>query len=231
VTGPSTKTRLLDAALTVVAREGIAGTSARVIATEAEVNQALIFYHYGSVDSLLAAAAQDVSRRRAEVYDARLAPVRTFTELAAEARSLHHEEREAGHVAVLSQLLAGSRTHPALAPALRDNFALLSAPVEATLRRLLADGPLEGAIDPVDLARSVAGGFLGLQLLDGIVTDLEAGHFDALDALASLVDLALQAGPLETSLLRRRLRNGRKRPSPRSAEGSDAQTSPRSRRR
>jgi AcrR family transcriptional regulator len=221
MTGPATKGRLLDAALTVVAREGIAGTSARVIATEAEVNQALIFYHYGSVDSLLAAAAQDVSRRRAEVYATRLAAVRTFAELAAEARALHHEEREAGHVAVLSQLLAGSRTHPALAPALRDNFALLSAPVEVTLRRLLEGSPLEDALDPADLAHSVAGGFLGLQLLDGIVTDLEAGHFDALDALASLVDLALQAGTLETSLIRRRLRSGRKRPSPRRAGGND----------
>lgn len=208
----TTKDRLLEAALTVVAREGIAGTSARVIATQAEVNQALIFYHYGSVDALLAAAARAVSHERAEVYRTRLEHVETFTELAAQARQLHLEERQAGNVAVLSQLLAGSRTHPELVPALRDNFALLSAPVEATLTRLLTGSPLEGILDPGALARSVAGGFLGLQLLDGVVTDLDAGHFDGLDALAAIVDVALQANTLEASLIRRKLRDRRVKP-------------------
>jgi AcrR family transcriptional regulator len=212
-----TKDRLLEAVLTVVAREGIAGTSARVIAAQAEVNQALIFYHYGTVDLLLAAAARTVSHQRAEVYAQRLERVESFTELAAQARLLHQEERETGNVVVLSQLLAGSRTHPALVPVLRDNFMLLSAPVENTLTRLLTGSPLEGILDPVVLARSVAGGFLGLQLLDGVVTDLETGHFDGLDALAAIVDLAIQANTLETSIIRRKLRNGRAEPTRRPA--------------
>lgn len=209
MTEGGTKDRLLGAALTVVAREGIAGTSARVIAAQAEVNQALIFYHYGTVDLLLAAAARTVSRQRAEVYARRLESVNTFTDLAVEARQLHQEERESGNVVVISQLLAGSRTHRALVPALRDNFLLLSAPVEDALTRLLTGSPLEGVLDPVMLARSVAGGFLGLQLLDGVVTDLETGHFDGLDALAAVVDLAIQANTLETSIIARKLRSRR----------------------
>ena len=201
----STRDRLLEAVPTVLAREGIAGTSARVLAAEAGVNQALIFYHYDSVDGLLAEAARTISESRAEVYADRLAGVDSFAGLAAEARRLHHEEQAAGNLAVLTQLLAGSRTRPELAPALRDNFELLAGPVEATLRHLLADSPLDGQLDPGDLARGIAAGFLGLQLLDGTVTDVEAGPFSALDTLAAIVDLALQAGTIQTSLIRRKI--------------------------
>jgi len=46
-------------------------------------------------------------------------------------------------------------------------------------------------------------------LLDGVVTEVEAGPFAALDALAGVVDLALEAGTIEKAVLRRRLRGAR----------------------
>ena len=52
----TTKTKLLEGALRVLTDQGIAKTSARTIAAEAGVNQALVFYHFGSVDELLAGA-------------------------------------------------------------------------------------------------------------------------------------------------------------------------------
>ena len=205
----TTRDRLVQATLHVLATEGIAGTSARAIATRAGANQALIFYHYGSVEELLAEAARAVSRRRADHYAARLATVASFTALAAEARRLHAEERDNGNLAVLTQLLAGAPQRPALGPALRENFALLAAPVEATIARLLAGSPLDGVVDAGDLAGGIAGGFLGLQLLDGVVTDIEQGPFAALDALAGVVDLALEAGAIQQAVLRRKLRAAR----------------------
>ena len=204
-----TRQRLLQAALEVLAREGIAGASARTIATRADVNQALVFYHYGSVDDLLAAAARSVSRQRADHYARQLDGVDTFTALATQARRLHAEERTNGNLAVLVQLLAGAPQRPALGPALRENFDLLAAPVEVTIRRLLDGSPLDGVVDAADLASGVAGAFLGLQLLDGVVTDVDAGPFAALDALAGVVDLALEAGTIEKAVLRRRLRASR----------------------
>ena len=206
---PSTSDRLLAAALTVVAREGISGASARVIAAEADVNQGLIFYHHNSVEELLAEASRQVSARRAERYAARLAAVTSFSELSTIARELHGEERRSGDLVVLTQLLAGARTRPLVAAALRDNFHLLVHPVEQTLDRLVTDTALEEVLAVPELARSIAGGFLGLELLDGIVTDIDAGPFDAIDAIAGVVDLALQAGTIETAVLRRRLRNAR----------------------
>src|SRR5690625_3430933 len=202
---PGTKDRLVAAALTVVARDGSSGASARVIAAEAGVNQALIFYHFNSVEGLLAQASRDVTRRRADRYAQQLATVASFTELAAVARELHDEERRSGDLVVLTQLLAGARTRPTITAALRDNFELLVAPVEQTLARMVAGTVLEEVLVIPELARSIAGGFLGLELLDGIVADVDEGPFAALDAIAGLVDLALQAGVIETALLRRRL--------------------------
>ncbi len=204
-----TKERLVTAALTVVAREGISGASARVIAAEADVNQALVFYHHSSVEALLAEASRQVSARRAARYAERLDPVASFTELSAIARELHDEERRSGDLVVLTQLLAGARTRPTIAAALRENFELLVQPVEQTLSRLVTGTALEEVLAVPELARSIAGGFLGLELLDGIVTDIDAGPFDAIDAIAGVVDLALQAGTIETAVLRRRLRTVR----------------------
>ncbi len=206
---PSTKDRLVAAALTVVAREGISGASARVIAAEADVNQALVFYHHASVEALLAEASRKVSTRRAARYAQRLTAVMSFTELSAIARELHDEERHSGELVVLTQLLAGARSRPAIAGALRDNFELLVQPIEQTLARLVRGTALEEVLAVPELARSIAGGFLGLELLDGIVTDIDAGPFDAIDAIAGVVDLALQAGTIETAVLRRRLRSAR----------------------
>ncbi|TVR20602.1 MAG: TetR/AcrR family transcriptional regulator [Nitriliruptor sp.] len=205
----STKDRLVEAALRVVAREGISGTSARVIAAEAGVNQALVFYHHSSVEALLAEASRQVSARRAARYAQRLATVTSFTELSTIARQLHDEEHHSGDLAVLTQLLAGARTRPAITAALRDNFELLVEPVEQTLARLVMGTALEEVLAVPELARSIAGGFLGLELLDGVVTDIDAGPFDAIDAIAGVVDLALQAGVIETAVLRRRLRSAR----------------------
>ncbi|MGW9038956.1 TetR/AcrR family transcriptional regulator, partial [Streptomyces sp. NPDC055721] len=53
-----TRDKLLDGALRTLVEQGIAKASARAIATTAGVNQALVFYHFGSVDELLAAACR-----------------------------------------------------------------------------------------------------------------------------------------------------------------------------
>ncbi|TMD18757.1 MAG: helix-turn-helix transcriptional regulator, partial [Chloroflexi bacterium] len=51
-----TRERLVRAALTTLTQQGFSGTTARAIARTGKLNQALIFYHFGSVDRLLLAA-------------------------------------------------------------------------------------------------------------------------------------------------------------------------------
>ena len=69
----ATRARIVDAALQALRDEGIAGISARGIARHGGFNQALIFYHFGSVEGLLVAVAQSESERRSALYAPALA--------------------------------------------------------------------------------------------------------------------------------------------------------------
>jgi AcrR family transcriptional regulator len=50
-----TKARIVEAAVETLKAKGFAGSSAREIAKTGGFNQALIFYHYGSVQNVLLA--------------------------------------------------------------------------------------------------------------------------------------------------------------------------------
>ena len=63
-----TKLELVQAALEALRRSGFHGASAREIASVGGFNQALIFYHFGSVRNLLLAALDLVSARRMPAY-------------------------------------------------------------------------------------------------------------------------------------------------------------------
>lgn len=110
----------------------------RTIADTAGLSQGLIFYHFGSVNGLLEAAATEITQQRALIYRQRLSTVRSLSELAELARQLHEEEQQLGNVAVMAQLLTGAHTHPELAPVARANYDLLATEVRDTLQRLLA---------------------------------------------------------------------------------------------
>lgn len=140
----ATKEKLLEGALRTLAEQGIAKASARTIATTAGVGQGLIFYHFGSVDELLAAACRFGAEQRVARYRDRLAALGSLTELLEFARAMHEEERAAGNVALLGQLLAAGQSSPVLAAATADGLGLWIEELEKVLTRLLAATPLEG---------------------------------------------------------------------------------------
>ena len=61
------RTKILEAAIAVLARDGIAETTTRKIATEAAVNQAMLRYYFGSKDDLLFAVLQEMMRQTREI--------------------------------------------------------------------------------------------------------------------------------------------------------------------
>lgn len=215
----TTRAKLVAAAITTLSEDGIAGTSARAIGARAGVNPALIYYHFDDLGGLLAEASRVVTEERAETYRARLAGVTSLTELSRVARTLHDEEHRSGNLAMLGQLLAGTRTHPSLAPVLDANFRLLADAVALTIDRLLEGTALEGLIAPHALARTVSAGFIGVELLDSVAGEDGSDLFATLDALAVLVDVVLDAGAIPTSLLRRRLRAAGVRSAPSGGPG------------
>ncbi|MEU6364167.1 TetR/AcrR family transcriptional regulator [Streptomyces sp. NPDC046931] len=202
----ATKVKLLEGALRTLTEQGIAKTSARTVAATAGVNQALVFYHFGSVDELLAAACRYGTEQRVARYRERLDGIGTLGELLAFGREVHEEEKAAGHVAVLGQLLAGAQTHPRLAPATAAGLDLWIAEIERVLVRVLAATPVGEFADPAGLARAVSASFVGIELYEGVDAAGAREALTALDQLASLVAALDDLGPVAQRAVRHALR-------------------------
>src|SRR5271163_1876466 len=84
-----TKLQIIEAALSTLRSEGYAGASARAIARSGGFNQALIFYHFGSVRNLLLAVLDLISQRRMQAYAAAFEGADTAAELATLAQRIH----------------------------------------------------------------------------------------------------------------------------------------------
>jgi AcrR family transcriptional regulator len=211
--GVSTETRrkLLDGALLALREQGVAGVSARSIAAAAGVNQALVFYHFGSVDELLSAACITLSEERIANYTQRLAEVTTLRQLLELSRQLHADETDEGNITVLAQMLAGARTNPRLAEATNQALVLWTSPVEVALERLLATSPLRDVLDVPSLARAATATLIGLELYQGVDAAGADSAFSAFEQVAVLVEIADNLGPVAKRALRTILNRQRSR--------------------
>jgi AcrR family transcriptional regulator len=192
--GADTRDRLVEAARACLRAEGIAGVSARAIARYGDLNQALVFYHFGSVDGLLQAVARQDASRRAALYADRLGAVQTLKDLVAVGRRIHDVEFAEGSGVVLTQLLAGAASSPELGAAVQDGMTAWTSLIEDALARVLAGTPLGQAVPIGDIAYAIASLFLGLELVGGVDGDDHrvASLFGSLDAVTGLVDLLLR---------------------------------------
>ncbi|MFD4737519.1 TetR/AcrR family transcriptional regulator [Streptomyces virginiae] len=204
----ATKEKLLEGALRTLAEQGVAKASARTVAATAGVGQGLIFYHFGSVDELLAAACRYGAEQRVARYRDRLAALGSLAELLEFARAMHEEERAAGNVALLGQLLAAGQTSPVLAAATADGLGLWVEELEKVLTRLLAATPLEGYADPAGLARATAASFIGIELYEGVDPQGAGSALAALEQLAGLATMLEGLGSLSQRVVRHGLRRG-----------------------
>lgn len=201
-----TKTKLLEGALRTLTEQGIARVSARTVAAAAGVNQALVFYHFGSVDELLAAACRYGAGKAVDRYRARLADVTSLAELLAVGRQIHEQERAGGSVALLGQLLAGAQTHEVLRPATAAGLDLWITEIERVLTRVLADTPFGEFTDPTSLARAVAASFVGIELYEGVDEQGARAALEALEQLGALVAALEDLGPVAQRAVRLHLR-------------------------
>jgi AcrR family transcriptional regulator len=193
----ATRTKLVDAAIETLKAEGYAGTSARAIAERAGLNQGLIFYHFGSVATLLLAALDAVSAKRMEQYGAAVHQVGSPTELVDVATAIFREDLDAGYVAVLVEMIAGASSTPGLGPEVSARLGPWFAFAEQAVTTTLGS-PLDSVLPPGDVAYAIVALYLGLEML----THLDGDRARALALFAHAKNLAalLQAltPPTET---------------------------------
>jgi AcrR family transcriptional regulator len=188
-----TKARIAEAALEALKTKGFAGSSAREIASVGNFNQALIFYHFGTVQNLLLAALDLVSARRMHAYAPAFERARTVSELASLAREIYAEDLENGYVTVLGEMVVGGISNAELGAEVVARLQPWIEMVEGKLRQLVAGSPFALLIPPRDVAFAIIALYLGMDML---------GHLEGDHARSrSLLDLGVRYAPLAGTLL------------------------------
>lgn len=194
--------------------QGITAASARTIAQAADLNQASIYYHFGSLNDLLLAACEANSHARAAAYRDRLDQVDSLPELVAVARELHARDIAEGNLVAVSQLLAGLGGEADLQPRTMAIFQPWIEVVRDAVTRVLDGSGLEDLVDTEDLAYAVSAMFLGIGLMTrmGDPRAVDGEVFDGLEQLAGIGDELLTAPGLVTGAVLRRVtrRRGRR---------------------
>ena len=201
VSGDETRERIVQAAIDTLDSEGIVGTSARAIARKGTFNQALIFYHFGSVDGLLVEAAKAEGTKRAIRYAESLSKVSTTTELIRVAHEIHRHEQSSGSVNVLAQMLAGAHTSPELRDGLHLGMEPWMSLVQEALVRVLAGSAVSSLVDAADATYAVASLFIGMELMALLDPNRDRPEtlFSGVARLAPMIDAMLGAtGPAKT---------------------------------
>ena len=160
-----TAVRILDAALETLREDGFHRSSARTIARRGGFNQALIFYHYGSLTDLHLAALDHTSRQRLQRYREALAPVRDLPAAVAVAADLYAEDLRSGHLKVLAELISGASTVPGLGAAIVERMQPWTDFTEETLQRLVGGTPLTQVMPVTQMAHTVVALYLGIEML------------------------------------------------------------------
>jgi AcrR family transcriptional regulator len=174
---------LVDAAIETLQEQGLAAASAWAIAGRAGCNQALVFYHFGSVANLLLAALDETSRRRMERYRAPVEAAGNLTELAGVAAEIYREDLDAGHITVLAQMIAAASSTPGKGPEVAARIAPWVDFTETTLRRVLGSTPIAQLVPARDLAFAIAAMYLGVEMISHL--DQDRAQAEALLATAT----------------------------------------------
>lgn len=196
--GDITKERILDAAFDTLVDEGITGASARAIAAHGEFNQALIFYHFGSVRDLLIATIERSSQIQVERYRRRIEGITDLSDLVSVAATLHAEDMERGSITMVAQLMAGAASDPEMGQAVVQAFQPWIDLVETALRQVFAESPIEAFLPFGDMAYAISSLFLGLELVSKLAPDQEQDDrlFSMMNMVSGMLENVIAGQPL-----------------------------------
>ena len=170
--GPTRQT-IIEAALKTLRESGFARASARAIARAGSFNQALIFYHFGTVNSLLLAALDRTSTARMARYRDVVKEAESLAELVTVARRTYQEDRDAGHMTVVAEMVAGGVSHPALRSEIAARIRVWAGFVEEVLDPFLRDSPLGALVPARDAGFALVAFYLGLNISSRIEDEQE----------------------------------------------------------
>jgi AcrR family transcriptional regulator len=194
-----TKLQIAEAALATLKANGYAGASARAIAHIGGFNQALIFYHFGSVQNALLAALDLISERRLADYGPRFESSRTPSELAQLARVIYDEDLEHGYITALGEMVSGGVSDPLLGAEVAARIEPWISMVERKIEALLEGSSVRSLVSSADLAFGVVSLYFGVDMLSHLQRDRARAEslLDVATRLAVLLETFLPPIPEE----------------------------------
>ena len=186
-----TRAALIEGAVAALRENGFAGASAREIAQRSGCNQALIFYHFGSVTKLHLAALDQVSAARNERYRAMVEEAGNLGELVRAARAVFDEDLDQGHVTVLVEMIAAAQFTPELRPEVAARIRPWRDFAAESVKDALSGSPAARLLPPDELAHAIVAMYLGLEMLANLEGEREPALalFDRAGKIASLLDI------------------------------------------
>lgn len=163
-----TQQALMSASLEVLGKKGIDGTTARAIATVANVNQALIFYHFGSVSHLLVSAVEQMSESRFVVYKSSLDGAENINDLIEVLFEVFEEDRDSDSYFVLNQFLAAAQNDEVIAASVEPLFTKWIELARDSMQRIIGEVNLPGSVTLEDIAFMALSFFLGVRMMGSI---------------------------------------------------------------
>ena len=184
-----TATRILQATYRRLASDGYARLNMRDVASEAEVNHALIHYYFGSKDQLVIAVLDEANRQLLKRQKQMYQTPGDFAAKWAQARAFYEEDLASGFVRVQLELWAASFSNAALREQFVPRFMAWHRVIEDAVREALAHYRLELPVSPEAIATWIVDFWIGMEfeMLLGI-PDTQAHHQEALDALQQLLE-------------------------------------------
>jgi AcrR family transcriptional regulator len=184
-----TKERIIQAALVTLKEMGFAGTSARAVARRGNFNQALIFYHFGTLDDLMLAALDRTSSERMARYREAIREASSLEAKVHTAAQLYAEDLQSGHITVISELVTGSLSRPGLGPEVVKRMEPWVQFAEEAITGIISDFGLQQMIDPKIAAFGVVALYLGVDLLSHLDGDHSRAEsmFEAASRAATLL--------------------------------------------
>jgi len=161
--GNQTRQRIIQAALATVRAEGLVGASARAIARTGDFNQALLFYHFGSIEELLIESLRWANDRRMEQFTVQFETAGDLVDLVDLAYELYVSEAHDYQSAVVA-IVAGWPASSEVGRRVMEVLAPWDQMVQQALRRCLEGSAFVKIMPAHDLTFGLVSLLLGVEL-------------------------------------------------------------------
>lgn len=183
--GADTRTRILEAAFTMLSRQGYEDTSIKDIAGEAGVAQGLVHYHFKSKQQLVLEVLGFVCEKVEHGLEGEAGAMEAFEHT----KTMLRDSRDSN--ALYIQLIGVSLHDPVIGPGVRDFIRTSRDGVEEKARQVLAERQLDPA-PARGIAAVVWAAILGIMIQNLVDPDFNSD--EAVDTLAAMSLSAVFSG-------------------------------------